>query len=134
MAARHEAKKEELRQDDIEKHRWRLLKVKAQLEAPDYQRDQEMAAEARNLTNAGDWVSQSLAFMNWVSNAATRHGVLYVHGIPGAGKEFDVVLYLHSDALSWMLTFLKVRPLWCHPSLPSCSMRTGTTMTARLLW
>lgn len=59
MAARHEAKKEELRQDDLEKHKWRLLKIKAQIEAPDYQQDQEMAAEARNSTNAGDWVSQS---------------------------------------------------------------------------
>lgn len=110
MAARHEAKKEELRQDDIEKHKWRLLKIKAQLEAPDYQQDQEMAAEARNLTNAGDWVSQSPAFKNWVSNAATRHGVLYVHGIPGAGKELDVVVYLHSDVQSLILTFSKVRP------------------------
>lgn len=105
MAARHEAKKEELRQDDIEKHKWRLLKIKAQLAAPDYQQNQEMAAEARNLTNAGDWVSQSPAFENWVSNTTTRHGVLYVHGIPGAGKEFDVVQYLHIDAQSSMLTF-----------------------------
>lgn len=132
MTARHEAKKEELRQDDIEKHKWRLLKIKAQLGAPDYQQDQEMAVEAQNLTNSGDWVSQSPAFMNWVSNAATRHGVLYVHGIPGAGKDFGVVLYLHSDAQSSILTFSKVRPLWYHPSLRSCSMRTGTTMTTRL--
>ena len=106
MTARHEAKQEELRQDAIEKHKLRLLKIKAQLEAPDYQQDQDMAAEARNNTNAGDWVSQSLVFQNWVSETATGHtsSVLYLHGIPGAGKEYNVVL-IYIKMRSLMLTF-----------------------------
>ncbi|KAL2272435.1 hypothetical protein FJTKL_06560 [Diaporthe vaccinii] len=86
MAARHEAKKQELRRDEIEKHKWRLLQIKAQLGAADYQQDLEMAAEARNVTNSGDWVLQSPTFKHWADKAATRHSVLYVHGIPGAGK------------------------------------------------
>lgn len=95
MAARHDAKKEELRQDEIEKHKWRLLKIKAQLEASDYQQDQDMAAEAGSETNTGAWVSQSPVFKNWVSKTATRHSVLYVHGIPGAGKEFHAALFIY---------------------------------------
>lgn len=111
MAARHDAKKEELRQDEIERHRWRLLKIKAQLEAPEYQQDRDMAVEVRNETKAGDWVSQSPAFKNWVSKTTTRHSVLYVHGIPGAGKNFSAVLCLLNNAQSSMLTFSKARPL-----------------------
>ncbi|KAL2272437.1 hypothetical protein FJTKL_06560 [Diaporthe vaccinii] len=97
MAARHEAKKQELRRDEIEKHKWRLLQIKAQLGAADYQQDLEMAAEARNVTNSGDWVLQSPTFKHWADKAATRHSVLYVHGIPGAGKEYAVVFSLKSQ-------------------------------------
>lgn len=111
MAARHEAKKQELRQNEIDKHKWRLLQIKAHFEAADYQQDQEMAAEARHMTNAGDWVLQSPAFKHWADRAAARHGVLYVHGIPGAGKKYAVVLYEASSAQSPMLTFSKVRQL-----------------------
>lgn len=97
MAARHEAKKQELRRDEIEKHKWRLLHIKAQLGAADYQQDLEMAAEARNVTNSGDWVLRSPTFKHWADKAATRHSVLYVHGIPGAGKEYAVVFSLKSQ-------------------------------------
>lgn len=92
MAARHEAQKEERRQDEVEKHKGRLLKIRAMIEAPDYQQDQDIAAEARGVANAGDWVSQSPAFQNWADTTAPGHGVLYVHGIPGAGKECHSVL------------------------------------------
>lgn len=108
MTARHEAEKQRLRQNEIETRKCRLLKVKAQLEATNYQQDQE-TAKARNVTNTGDWVSQSPVFKNWVDKAATRHSVLYVHGIPGAGKEFAVFLYLDDDSQSWMLKFSKAR-------------------------
>ncbi|KAJ0123834.1 hypothetical protein J7T55_012304 [Diaporthe amygdali] len=92
MAARHEAKKQELRQDEIEKRKWHLLQIKNQLEAADYQQDQEMASEARDETDSGNWVLQSPAFKHWANKTATRHSVLYVHGIPGAGKEYVVIL------------------------------------------
>lgn len=54
MAARHEAKKQELRRDAMEKHKWRLLQIKAQLGAADYQQDLEMATESRNVTSSSD--------------------------------------------------------------------------------
>ncbi|KAK7697207.1 hypothetical protein SLS64_013764 [Diaporthe eres] len=97
MAARHEAKKQELRRDEIEKHKWRLLQIKAQLGAADYQQDLEMAAEARNVTNSGDWVLQSPTFKHWADKAATRHSVLYVHGIPGAVED-EIVSKVASQA------------------------------------
>lgn len=104
MATRHEAKKQELRQNEREKHKWRLLQIKAQLEAADYQQDQRMAAEARHVTNAGDWMSHSPVFKHWADKTATRHSLLYIHGIPGAGKEYAVLLYPQNSAQSSMLT------------------------------
>lgn len=111
MAARHEAKKQELRRDEMQKHKWRLLQIKAQLGAADYQQDLELGAEARNVTNAGDWVLQSPIFKHWADKAATKHSVLYVHGIPGAGKEYAVVPYVINSAQSSKLTFSQARQL-----------------------
>ncbi|KAK2601326.1 hypothetical protein N8I77_010782 [Diaporthe amygdali] len=99
MAARHEAKKQELRQDEVEKRKWHLLQIKNQLEAADYQQDQEMAAEARNETNSGDWVLQSPAFQYWADKADTRHSVLYIHGIPGAALETYQQSFIVVDGL-----------------------------------
>lgn len=111
MATRHEAKKQELCRDEMERHKWRLLQIKAQLGAADYQQDLEMASEARNMTNAGDWVSESPTFKHWADKEATRHSVLYVHGIPGAGKEYAVVTYVQKSPQSSMLTSSKARQL-----------------------
>lgn len=110
MTARHEAEKQRLHQDEIENRKCRLLKVKAQLEAASYRQDQE-TAKARNVTNAGDWLSQSPLFKDWVDKSASQHSVLYVHGIPGAGKEFAVLLYLDNNLQSWMLKFSQARQL-----------------------
>lgn len=86
MTARHEETKQKLLQDELDKHKRRVLSVKDRLEAAEYQQDQEMASEARNDTDAGDWILRCPAFKHWSSKAVAGHEVLYLHGIPGAGK------------------------------------------------
>lgn len=86
MAAWHDKRKQELRLEQLEKHKWRLLHIKDRLEAANYQQDQEMATEARNGSDSGRWILQSPRFEKWANRASLGHDVLYVHGIPGAGK------------------------------------------------
>lgn len=64
--------------------------MKEKLDAPNYQQDQEMASEDRNGSASGAWVLQNMAFRTWTDRSAREHGVLYVNGIPGSGKFWDV--------------------------------------------
>lgn len=81
---------EELRRqghiERLEKHKWRLAQVKEKLQAPNYQLDQEIAAEDRNGSTSGTWVLQNSAFQKWADMSTKEHGILFVNGIPGAGE------------------------------------------------
>lgn len=70
----------------LEKHKWRLSYIKERLQAPDYCLDHEMATEDRNGSSSGGWVLQHPHFRQWICKATSEHGVLYINGIPGAGK------------------------------------------------
>ncbi|KAJ4419764.1 hypothetical protein N0V82_004807 [Gnomoniopsis sp. IMI 355080] len=84
--ALREERQQELRFELLEKHKWRLLHIREKLEATDYQNDQEMITEHRNGSDSGAWITKSPAFVRWTDRSATGHDVLYIHGIPGAGK------------------------------------------------
>lgn len=86
LAAWRDERKREVRLENLEKHKQRLLHIKEKLEAADYQQDQELATEARSGVKTGDWLSQTPAFQKWVDMTTTGHDILYVHGMPGAGK------------------------------------------------
>ncbi|KAI5861652.1 hypothetical protein GGS23DRAFT_576006 [Durotheca rogersii] len=71
-----------------ERHRQRVSHICERLMPPNYQIDQEMSTEDRQGQNSGMWIFQDPSFRAWFSNDndIVRHGVLYVNGIPGAGK------------------------------------------------
>lgn len=94
MTVRYEETKLKLQQDELQKHKSRLLQMKDRLMAADYQQDQVMAFEARIGTNSGDWILDVPGFDHWASNLTTGHHILYVHGMPGAGKSTDCSLSL----------------------------------------
>lgn len=90
IAAFNEDVKRQANFDRLEKHKWRWAHVKEKLDSPNYQLDQEMAAEDRNGSASGTWVLQNPAFRKWTDRSAREHAVLYVNGIPGAGKVWNV--------------------------------------------
>ncbi|KAI1752664.1 WD40 repeat-like protein [Xylaria castorea] len=73
-------------QEDAEKHRREVCYVREKLEAPNYGIDQEMSTEDRHGHSSGMWIFKDPSFCSWSNNDTSRHGVLYVNGIPGAGK------------------------------------------------
>lgn len=90
----HEEVKHKLYRESLEKHQWRLLQIKDKLEASNYQRDQEVATEARAGSSSGTWMLKHPEFARWTNTTVSGHEVLYLHGIPGAGT----FLYLCAPA------------------------------------
>ncbi|CAM1509838.1 Fc.00g001730.m01.CDS01 [Cosmosporella sp. VM-42] len=89
--------------EDDEKHRKRVSHIRQKLQAPNYQIDQEFSSENRNGTNSGIWMTENVTFKKWADEDEARHDVLYVNGIPGAGKTTlmsSVIEHLLSDKLS----------------------------------
>ncbi|KAI0161066.1 hypothetical protein GGR52DRAFT_586387 [Hypoxylon sp. FL1284] len=72
--------------DILEKHKSRMSFIRKKLKAPEYQVDQETATENRHGHSSGDWIFANSSFEAWSKPDATGHGVVYVNGIPGAGK------------------------------------------------
>ncbi|KAI0530450.1 WD40 repeat-like protein [Xylaria digitata] len=83
ISAQH---KQRAAQEDAEKHKQKVASIREKLEAPDYWIDQEISTEDRLGYNSGMWIFEDSNFRSWVSNNVTGHRVLYVNGIPGAGK------------------------------------------------
>lgn len=81
-----EISRQQFSREKLEKHKWRLSYIKERLQAPDYCLDQEMATEDRNGSTSGEWVLQQPHFRQWTRKTINEHGVLYINGIPGAGK------------------------------------------------
>ncbi|XDG07697.1 hypothetical protein ABKA04_007312 [Annulohypoxylon sp. FPYF3050] len=59
---------------------------KAKLQASDYQIDHEISTDQRHDDDCGKWIYNDLRFQAWFNNDIIGHSVLYVNGIPGAGK------------------------------------------------
>ncbi|KAI0549688.1 WD40 repeat-like protein [Xylaria curta] len=73
-------------QDDAEKHRREMCSVREKLEAPNYRVDQEISTEDRYGHDSGTWIFKDPNFCSWLDKDTSEHSVLYVNGIPGAGK------------------------------------------------
>ncbi|KAF4859793.1 Vegetative incompatibility protein HET-E-1 [Colletotrichum siamense] len=69
-----------------EKHRLRIARIKEKLKAPDYFMDQEISTENRKGAEAGQWITANPIFQAWNDKISHGHSVLYLNGIPGAGK------------------------------------------------
>ncbi|KAI6091204.1 WD40 repeat-like protein [Hypoxylon rubiginosum] len=73
-------------QEILKNHKSRVSSIRKNLQAPQYQTDQEMAAERRQGSDSGAWIFENPYFLAWSNHDVTYHNVLYVNGIPGAGK------------------------------------------------
>ncbi|WQF77468.1 Putative AAA+ ATPase domain, NACHT nucleoside triphosphatase [Colletotrichum destructivum] len=69
-----------------EKHRSRMTLIKEKLRAPEYYLDQEVAAGKREGLNTGRWVFEESQYTSWSDHTVSAHSILYLNGIPGAGK------------------------------------------------
>ncbi|RYP14230.1 hypothetical protein DL765_006510 [Monosporascus sp. GIB2] len=77
---------QQIAQENLEKHKQRVLCIQEKLRAPNYQTDQEMSTEARSGKDSGKWFFKDPKFQEWLTPTRPGHGVLYIHGMPGAGK------------------------------------------------
>ncbi|KAI1740463.1 WD40 repeat-like protein [Xylaria scruposa] len=73
-------------QEDAEKHRQEVCQIREKLEAPNYRIDQELSTEDRHGHSSGTWIFEDPSFCSWSNDNTLGHDVLYVNGIPGAGK------------------------------------------------
>ncbi|TDZ24409.1 hypothetical protein Cob_v003428 [Colletotrichum orbiculare MAFF 240422] len=69
-----------------EQHRSRLKRLVEKLKAPDFCVDQEFSTENRQLTKTGEWIFKDSKYLAWHDVNQSEHSVLYLNGIPGAGK------------------------------------------------
>jgi hypothetical protein len=69
--------------------------ITAKLDPPDYEMDQQWAYAQRHSKSFGNWVLEEPSFESWLHGDTLPSGTLYLHGIPGSGKQF--VLYLVRD-------------------------------------
>ena len=56
------------------------------LSASNYQLDHYLASEQRRRTKSGEWILQTTEFQEWLDTDGSNNPLLYVHGIPGAGR------------------------------------------------
>ncbi|XP_044715654.1 zinc finger protein [Hirsutella rhossiliensis] len=71
--------------DEI-RHHARVSRIKEKLQAPNYHLDQEISTEDRYGGKSGQWIFREPEFRSWLDISSPGHKVLYVNGIPGAGK------------------------------------------------
>ena len=64
----------------------RLEFVHSKLGVVDYQLDFQQASRERQNTPSGDWILQYSVYKSWVATT-DKDGIIYLSGIPGAGKE-----------------------------------------------
>lgn len=63
-------------------------KLKSQFAGGDYESDQRQAFSQCLCTTPNDWILEDTRYKSWLRPVARSSGVLYLHGMPGAG-EFD---------------------------------------------
>ncbi|KAI3321517.1 hypothetical protein HD806DRAFT_502761 [Xylariaceae sp. AK1471] len=75
-----------LAQEDTARHRVRMSRIREKLQPASYIEDHERIAEERPAQATGQWLFKTQEFQSWVDPIGQAIQVLYVHGIPGAGK------------------------------------------------
>jgi hypothetical protein len=60
--------------------------IAGKLGPPDYEADQHRASEQR-FPASGDWILKDPSFLNWIDPRNSSHSTLFLHGIPGSGKQ-----------------------------------------------
>ncbi|RYP42924.1 hypothetical protein DL770_011966 [Monosporascus sp. CRB-9-2] len=97
----------QIAQENLEKHKQRVLCIREKIRAPNYQIDQEMSTEARGGKGSGKWFFEDLKFQEWLTTRKPGHGLLYINGIPGAGMFLYARVVLENLLNQTRLTRLK---------------------------
>ncbi|KAH6958961.1 hypothetical protein DER45DRAFT_613462 [Fusarium avenaceum] len=69
-----------------ERHRTYMREIKVKLQSPEYQINQEISTESRGESQSGQWIFKHSKFEPWYDSSTLGSMVLYINGIPGAGK------------------------------------------------
>ncbi|KAM0247081.1 hypothetical protein ACHAP5_004361 [Fusarium lateritium] len=69
-----------------ERHRTYMREIKVKLQSPEYQINQEISTENRGESQSGQWIFRHSRFEPWYDSSTLSSMVLYINGIPGAGK------------------------------------------------
>ncbi|KAG5663177.1 hypothetical protein KAF25_001113 [Fusarium avenaceum] len=69
-----------------ERHRTYMREIKVKLQSPEYQINQEISTESRGESQSGQWIFEHSKFEPWYDSSTLGSMVLYINGIPGAGK------------------------------------------------
>ncbi|KAH7161800.1 hypothetical protein EDB81DRAFT_785561 [Dactylonectria macrodidyma] len=69
-----------------ERHRFRMDEIKDKLQSPNYEFDQEISTEDRGDSISGQWIFSDPSFQSWLDASSPDPKILYINGIPGAGK------------------------------------------------
>ncbi|KAI1808973.1 WD40 repeat-like protein [Daldinia bambusicola] len=81
----HTKYRKQIDEEHFQRHKARVSQVRERLNAPSYEIDQEMAAENILIDSSGKWLFESCDFQAWYTDGS-GHRILYLNGIPGAGK------------------------------------------------
>ncbi|KAI0099457.1 WD40 repeat-like protein [Daldinia grandis] len=85
ISTTHKECRQQIDEERRKNHKAQISHIKERLEAPNYGVDQEMATENILIDGSGDWIFKNNEFQAWRS-PVLGHSVLYINGIPGAGK------------------------------------------------
>ncbi|KIL93374.1 hypothetical protein FAVG1_03354 [Fusarium avenaceum] len=69
-----------------ERHRTYMREIKVKLQSPEYQINHEISTESRGESQSGQWIFKHSKFEPWYDSSTLGSMVLYINGIPGAGK------------------------------------------------
>ncbi|ETS75549.1 hypothetical protein PFICI_12493 [Pestalotiopsis fici W106-1] len=83
IIARDEAK---ILAETEERRREKRRMLRDELGSPDYQQDQEDSFAVLRESSSGDWIANEPIFKDWSDLSSTQSPLIYLSGIPGAGK------------------------------------------------
>ncbi|KAI9666681.1 MAG: hypothetical protein M1821_004617 [Bathelium mastoideum] len=69
----------------LEKRR-QLSAIMEKLSPPNFQLDHEIATEQTKSSSTGQWIFENPIFRAWSNKESRANPLLYIHGVPGAGK------------------------------------------------
>ena len=44
--------------------------------------------KSKRIDNTGEWIFETEAYQAWIANTTPEDSILFLHGMPGAGKTF----------------------------------------------
>ncbi|KAK0647033.1 hypothetical protein B0T16DRAFT_458896 [Cercophora newfieldiana] len=84
---------------EVDGHKDRMSQIRDKLDIPhipDHEMDRLISTEDVADSTCGQWLFSCPEYVKWADQNTTNHQILYVHGIPGAGKTTLVTTVINS--------------------------------------